>query len=201
MKTDHAFCSFCPNSVSKKEYFAIVLHSSAMFEGRYRTSLTFVAIKSVWGRAKDDRQDFSILGGIRYDAQSFATCNKKIFCRRSAIQPHQTFFSALLASESTSQPRRSSDSFFFSNAFMNRLSCHSAVFRSSSCNRISNSFFRHPPHLRALAIKMSTSKEADASQPVANGVYKPRYIDVRPSPCESSFCLLDNILLCPKPKQ
>jgi len=39
MKTDHAFCSFCPNSVSKKEYFAIVLHSSAMFEGRYRTSV------------------------------------------------------------------------------------------------------------------------------------------------------------------
>jgi hypothetical protein len=92
-----------------------------------------------------------------------------------------TKLSFSLARSLLSQPRNlvASVTPFFSNAFMNRLSRPSATFRSSSSNRISNSFFRNPPHLRAFEVKMSTSKQAEVSQPVANGVYKPRYIDVR----------------------
>jgi hypothetical protein len=36
---NHPSCLFCPNSVSKKKYFAIVLYSSAIFKVRYRISL------------------------------------------------------------------------------------------------------------------------------------------------------------------
>jgi hypothetical protein len=116
------------------------------------------------------------------------------------IQPHQTFFQpcSLL-----SQPHNLVVTPIFANAFMNRLSRPSAILlnSTSSSNRISNTLFRSPPRLRALAIKMSTSKEAEASasQPVANGVYKPRYIDVRLSPCDST-CTLPYRKYTPLPK-
>jgi hypothetical protein len=113
---------------------------------------------------------------------------QKEFRRRSAIQPHQTFFQpcSLLT-----PPHNlvASVTPFSSNAFMNRLSRPSAIFRSSSSNRISNSFFRNRPHLLAFAVKMSTSREAEALQPVANGVYKPRYIDVGLYPPPPTFLL------------
>lgn len=53
---------FILSEFCEKEYFAIVLHSSAIFEGRYNISVTFVAKNSGAGES-ERRCDFSIFRG------------------------------------------------------------------------------------------------------------------------------------------